>query len=213
MLIIFLAVGPLLTNCYIVACEETLEALIIDPGFSKHESSSILKEIEKRKLHIKYVVNTHGHADHISGNADIKKITKAMIMIHENDAGMLTNPRENLSLMFGLSITSPPPDHILKDGDRIRVGSLDIEVLHTPGHTPGSISLYCRGENAVFTGDTLFAGSVGRTDFPGSSYEMLISSIKGKLLKLPDETVVYPGHGEKTSVGRERRWNPFLGRF
>lgn len=208
--IISLTVGSLLTNCYIVVCEETLEALIIDPGFSEHESSSILREIERRDLHIKYVVNTHGHIDHISGNAEIKKATKAKIMIHENDAGMLTNPRRNLSLMFGLSMVSPPPDRILRDGDRIRVGSLDLEVLHTPGHTPGSISLYCRKERVVFTGDTLFAGSIGRTDFPESSYEALISSIRGKLLKLPDETVVYPGHGEGTSIGRERRWNPFL---
>lgn len=210
MTIISLAVGPLTTNCYIVTCERTLEALIIDPGFSIHEGDNIIKEIEKRALQVRYIVNTHGHVDHISGNAKIKETTKAKIMIHKDDAHMLMSPPRNLSTMLGLSAVSLPPDHLLSDGDKIRVGFLEFEVLHTPGHTPGSISLYCRDENAVFTGDTLFAGSVGRTDLPGSSYKKLISSIKGKLLKLPDETVVYPGHGEETTIGRERKWNPFI---
>lgn len=210
MRVISLAVGHLLTNCYIVSCERTREALVIDPGLSINEVENFLKEIMKNSLQVKYIVNTHGHMDHISGNALIKERTGAKIMIHEYDADMLINPIENLSGIMGLSITSPPPDLTLKDGDKIRIGDLEIEVLHTPGHTPGSISLYYRNEGVIFTGDTLFAGSIGRTDFPGSSYRMLIKSIRERLLILPDETIVYPGHGEATTIGRERRWNPFL---
>ena len=140
----------------------------------------------------------------------VKEKTKAYLAVHYEDAEMLTNPTKNLSRMLGLTVVSPPPDIMLKDGDKIKVGSLELEVIHTPGHTPGSISLYCRKEKVVFTGDTLFAGSVGRTDLPGSSYKKLMSSIREKLLALPDETVVYPGHGEKTTIGKERVENPFI---
>ncbi|MEM2182865.1 MAG: MBL fold metallo-hydrolase [Candidatus Bathyarchaeia archaeon] len=210
MKIISISVGYLLTNCYIIACERTKEALVIDPGLSANEAERLFREIMKYSLQVKYIVNTHGHMDHISGNALVKERTGATIMIHEYDADMLINPMENLSGIMGLSVISPPPDLTLKDEDKIRVGNLEIDVLHTPGHTPGSISLYCRSEGVVFTGDTLFAGAVGRTDFPGSSHRMLIESIREKLLILPDETIAYPGHGEATTIGRERRWNPFL---
>jgi len=210
MLIIPLTVGSLFTNCYLVACERELEALVIDPGFSEAEEERIFREIIKHGLRVKYIVNTHGHVDHISGNLKVKRKTKAYLAVHYEDAEMLTNPTKNLSRMLGLTVVSPPPDIMLKDGDKIKVGSLELEVIHTPGHTPGSISLYCRKEKVVFTGDTLFAGSVGRTDLPGSSYEKLMSSIREKLLALPDETVVYPGHGEKTTIGKERMENPFI---
>jgi len=210
MLIISFTVGPLLTNCYLVACEKTFEALIIDPGFIKREGDYILSEIDKRRLRVKFILNTHGHADHISGNAWIKEATKAKILIHQGDVEMLSDPLKNFSLLLGSPLVSPPPDLTLKDGDVLRVGSLEFRVLHTPGHTVGSISLYCRGEKTVFTGDTLFARSIGRTDLLGASYKSLISSIREKLLSLPDETIVYPGHGEETTIGIERKWNPFL---
>ncbi|MEM1990646.1 MAG: MBL fold metallo-hydrolase [Candidatus Bathyarchaeia archaeon] len=210
MLIIPLTVGFLSTKCYIVVCQETLEALVVDPGFSEYEGKNILEEIKKSGFHVKYVVNTHGHADHISGNFMVKETTGAKIIIHYKDAEMLNDPLKNLSVMMGLIITSPPPDILVQDGDKISVGSLEFMVIHTPGHTPGSIALHCKKEKVLFTGDTLFEGSVGRTDLPGASHEMLIQSIRGKLLSLPDETIVYPGHGEDTTIGRERRWNPFI---
>jgi len=210
MLIISLTVGPLLTNCYVVACEKTFEALIIDPGFSEHEGDYFLREIDKRGLHVKYILNTHGHVDHISGNAWVKEATKAKILIHQGDVEMLSDPLKNFSIILGEPLVSPQPDLTLKDGDVLRVGFLEFRVLHTPGHTAGSISLYCRDEKKVFTGDTLFARSIGRTDLPGASYKALMSSIREKLLSLPDETVVYPGHGEETTIGIERKWNPFL---
>ncbi len=210
MLIISLTVGSLLTNCYLVICEREAEAVVIDPGFDEAGGEDVFKEIRERNLRVKYVINTHGHVDHISGNRKIKKETKARILVHYEDAEMLRDPTKNLSWMLGSAVVSPPPDVMLKDGDRIKVGSLEFRVIHTPGHTPGSISLYCSSEKIVFTGDTLFAGSVGRTDLPSASYEKLISSIRRRLLALPDETVVYPGHGERTTIGRERKWNPFI---
>ena len=159
---------------------------------------------------MKYIVNTHGHFDHISGNGLLKDTLKAEILIHKDDACMLTDPSRNLSYMLGLTIISPKPDRLLEDGEKIEVGELQLIVMHTPGHTEGSISLFCKEENAVFTGDTLFAGSVGRTDLPGASLQKLLKSLNDKILKLPDETIVYPGHGGKTTIGRERRTNPFL---
>jgi len=208
--IISLTVGFLYTNCYIVICEETRESLIIDPGFTGDEMRRILSEIRKNRLRIKYIVNTHGHADHISGNTSIKRATGAILAAHCKDAEMLIDPAKNLSLMLGLNVVSPPPDIVLRGEEEIEVGHIKLKVLHTPGHTPGSISLYCRDLGAVFTGDSLFAGSIGRADFPGSSCRDLLLSIREKILALPDETVVYPGHGESTTIGVERRSNPFL---
>ncbi|MEM3745732.1 MAG: MBL fold metallo-hydrolase [Candidatus Bathyarchaeia archaeon] len=210
MQIIALTVGPLSTNCYILICEETRESAIIDPGFNKIDEELVLEKIREQKLTVKYIVNTHGHLDHISGNKRVKEETNASIAVHYYDADMLTDPKKNLSWMLGLNIISPPPDLMLRDGDKLRVGQLEVEVLHTPGHTPGSISLYLEDEGVVFTGDTLFAGSIGRTDLPGSSYEKIISSIREKLFGLPDETRVYPGHGPETTIGLERRENMFL---
>jgi glyoxylase-like metal-dependent hydrolase (beta-lactamase superfamily II) len=209
-MIITLVVGFLYTNCYLVICDRTQEALIIDPGFAQHESARVLNEIGRYNARVKYVIDTHGHADHVSGNMKIRESTKAQIAIHYEDAEILTDPRRNLSEILGVRVNSPPPDRMLREGDKIKVGSLKFEVIHTPGHTPGSISLYSKSENIVFTGDTLFAGSIGRTDLPGASLRNLISSIKSKLLIMPDETVVYPGHGEATTIGRERMLNPFL---
>lgn len=208
--IISSVVGPLQTNCYILVCEETFEALIVDPGFTDEEWSKIFNKIRKSKVHITHIINTHGHADHISGNFRVKDATHATLMVHYEDADMLTDPIKNLSVVFGLNVTSPPPDLTLRGDEDIEVGSLKLKVLHTPGHTPGSVSLYCKSLGIIFTGDTLFAGSIGRADLPGSSYRELISSIRRKLFTLPDETIVYPGHGKRTTIGVERRLNPFL---
>jgi hydroxyacylglutathione hydrolase len=202
-------VGTLFTNCYVVSCTETREALIIDPGFETDlEAKTVLKEIDQRKLQVRYIVNTHGHHDHTSGNGIMKRLTGAPILIHEYDAPMLTDSTKNLSVLFGLRTASlPPADQMLHDGDIVQVGDTSLRVLHTPGHSRGSISLL--GDDAVFSGDTLFAGSIGRTDLPSSSYEEITLSLK-KLATLPDHIKVYPGHGPTSTIGEEKRHNPFL---
>jgi len=202
-------VGPLATNCYAVLCEESREALIIDPGFSAGEERHVIDHVIRRGFKVKFILNTHGHADHISGNGILKRLTDAWILIHEEDALMLTDPHENLSFMLGLTITSPRADRLLKDEDLISLGDLDFKVIHTPGHTRGSISLFSMEEKIVFTGDTLFAGSIGRTDLPGSSFRDMMDSLR-RLMELPDETIVYPGHGDSTSIRWERRCNPYI---
>jgi hydroxyacylglutathione hydrolase len=185
------AVGWLSTNCYVVGCEETREAVVIDPGMeNEKETEQILNFIEQNGFQVKYIINTHGHPDHISGNAAIKEATGAPILIHENDAEGVKADRK------------------LRDGDVLHVGNFKMVVLHTPGHTKDGISLL--GDNAVFTGDALFAGSIGRTDFLGGSFQELINSIKTKLLCLPDSFKVYCGHGPSTTIGDEKRHNPFL---
>lgn len=201
--------GMYLTNCYVVGCEETKEAIVIDPGFDRErEAKEVLNFIDQNGLHAKYIVNTHGHADHTAGNGITKKATGALILIHEDDAIMLTSVAKTLSRVFGLRVTSPPADRTLHDGNVIQVGHIKLVVLHTPGHSRGGISLL--GENFVFSGDTLFAGSIGRTDFPGASFEEIMQSIKTKLVTLPDHFKVYPGHGPVTTIGEEKKHNPFL---
>ncbi|NIR86580.1 MBL fold metallo-hydrolase [Candidatus Bathyarchaeota archaeon] len=202
-------VGTLCTNCYVVSCTETRETVIIDPGFETDlEAKTVLKEIERRKLRVRYIVNTHGHHDHTGGNGIMKRLTGAPILIHEYDAPMLTDSTKNLSMLFGLrTVSVSPPDRMLHDGDIVKVGDVSLRVLHTPGHSRGSISLL--SADAVFTGDTLFAGSIGRTDLPSSSYEEIMLSLK-KLATLPDPMRVYPGHGSTSTIGEEKRHNPFL---
>ena len=202
-------VGPLATNCYIIRCEETNESLVIDPGFSPEETDEILDFI-RCGFKVKYILNTHGHVDHTSGNGVMKSFTGAEILIHEDDASLLTDPMKNLSNMLDLNVISPKADRLLRDGEVVKVGNLKFTVIHTPGHTKGSISLFCKEENVVFTGDTLFAGSIGRTDLPGASFREMMHSLRDKLLRLPDETIVYPGHGGKTTIGREKRMNPYI---
>jgi len=201
-----LTVGRLSTNCYILGCPKTKEALIIDPGFDREkEAEKVLKEVDQHGLKVQYIVNTHGHPDHVSGNGIIKGPTGASILIHEEDAPMLT------AALVGFPIciyVSPPADKSLQDNDVIRIGEVVLTVLHTPGHSRGSICLL--GEDAVFTGDTLFASSIGRTDLPGSSHQEILRSLKNKLMPLPDHLRIYPGHGLSSTVGREKRFNPFL---
>jgi len=209
MIIKMLTVGALYTNCYIVGCAETREALIMDPGFDREaEAQRILREVDQRDLQVRYIVNTHGHPDHTSGNGVVKKATGAPILIHEYDAPMLTEAGKGLARLFGLRTESPLADKTLHDGDLIQIGGVTLKVLHTPGHSRGSISLL--GDDVVFTGDTLFAGSIGRYDLPGGSFQEIMRSIKNRLARLPDHVKVYPGHGPASTIGEEKRNNPFL---
>lgn len=201
-----LTVGDLETNCYLLVDEATQQAAVIDPG---DEADRILKAQQDLHAKLIYIINTHGHGDHIGANSAIAQATGAKIIIHRADAPKLNNPYLNLSSNFGWGITSPPADRILEDKDTIQLGKLEIEVIHTPGHTEGGITL--KVNQVLFTGDTLFASGIGRTDLPGGSYQRLISSIKTRLLIFPDETAIYPGHGESSTIGRERRENPFIG--
>ncbi len=201
-----LEVGSLGTNCYIVFDETTREAAVIDPGGSV---AAITAVIGNEKLTVKYIINTHGHADHVLGNMRLKEATGAQILIHEADAGMLTNGQRNLSAFIGGSVSCGPADTLLKEGDVIKIApGLELTVIHTPGHTPGGICLLT--DNVLFSGDTLFAESIGRTDFPGGSYNQLITNIKEKLLVLAAAVKVLPGPGPATSIGWERKMNPFI---
>ena len=193
-------------NCYIVGCEETREAAVIDPGGDPRAILNLLKE---NNLTAQYIINTHGHIDHIGGNQGVKDATGAKILIHAKDAKMLVNPASNFSFLFGNKVISPPADQLIDQGDIIKIGNtVELEVIHTPGHSPGGICL--KTGDIIFVGDTLFQGSIGRTDFPGGSHTQLIQMINEKLLCYGDEVVCYPGHGPATTIGSERKNNPFL---
>lgn len=202
-----LAVGPYASNCYIVGSQSNKEGMIIDPG---DEAKGILKKVKELKLDIKLIVLTHGHIDHTGALKEVREATGATVAVHTDDAQSLGRGVSLISvLMPGLSYpTPPPPDRLLKDGDSIDIGDLHFLVLHTPGHTPGGICLL--GEGVVFSGDTLFNYGIGRTDLPGGSYNQIMNSLQTKLMTLPDDTIVYPGHGPRTTIGAEREGNPFL---
>jgi glyoxylase-like metal-dependent hydrolase (beta-lactamase superfamily II) len=198
-------VGPLQSNSYLVVDESSRRAAVIDPGM---DSEVVLDAVRRQGLRVESVVITHGHFDHVFSGALFKTATGAAVVMHPNDLSLLAEVPETARL-FGIKAPAPPsPDRLVREGDTIAVGGLSLRVLETPGHTPGSISLCL--DDAVFVGDTLFAGSVGRTDLTGGSLEVLLQSIHTKLLALPDRTVVYAGHGPATSIGVERRDNPFL---
>lgn len=197
--------GDLSTNCYIVACEKTKEALIIDPGA---EPDRIFKLTEKLGVKVVGILNTHGHADHIGADEALRRKFNVPLMIHREDAPLLQSPGRNLSMWGGFDLRISPAERLLEEGDEIKVGELNFKVVHTPGHTPGGVCLV--GHGKAFCGDTLFAGSVGRTDLPGGSWSQLVDSIKNKIMTLPDDTEVFPGHGPCTSVGEERSSNPFV---
>lgn len=199
-------VGPLEANCY-VYYDDTKEALVIDPG---GDPAEIKREVEALGLNVKYVVNTHGHFDHVGAVREIKEAFEAELAIHEADSTLLADAHDH-AVIFGESISSQPaPDLLLTDGTELRVGKAAFDVIHTPGHTPGGICLYEKNEKILFTGDTLFAGSVGRTDLEGGSHQELMKSIKEKLVPLGDDVKVYPGHGPETTIGTEKEINPFL---
>lgn len=187
------------------------DAIVVDPGF---DPDSILRYLERRTLRLAAILNTHGHADHIAGNAEVKQAhPEAPLIIGAGDAGMLTDADANLSAPFGMPISSPPADRLVHDGDRLELAGFSMQVLEIPGHSPGSVVFVCDEFDPpiVFGGDVLFAGSVGRVDFPGGSAESLLGGIRSKLFRLPDATQVYPGHGPVTTIGAERRTNPFVG--
>jgi hydroxyacylglutathione hydrolase len=205
LIIEFMPVGPIMANCYIVGCKETLEAVVIDPG---DDADMILMKLNELKLKIKYIINTHGHFDHVGANRKVKEATGAELLIHALDAPMLGSLAQ-AAASFGLqSENSPSPDKTIDDGDIITFGKISFKVIHTPGHSPGGISLYTNGY--LFVGDTLFQGSIGRTDLPGGNFNTLKSSIQNKLFPLDDNIRVFTGHGPETSIGKEKRYNPFV---
>jgi len=184
-----LIVGPYQANCYILGCNETREGLVIDPG---DDVLRIAGELSRNRLMILYILITHGHFDHVGGAAELRRITKAPVLIHALDSPVLNFEA----------------DGHLSDGQVLHVGTYDISVIHTPGHSPGGVSFHAPG--VVFTGDALFAGSIGRTDFPGGSHEQLIQEVRAKIFPLGDNIRVYPGHGPSSTIGRERLYNPFF---
>lgn len=207
MLIKKMDVGIMGVNCFLLVCPETKEALIIDPG---EGAAEIIKVIEREQWQLRYIVNTHGHYDHIGANGQLKEQTGAKIMIHAADAEMLTDERRNLSFFSGSQmLQGPAADQLLADGDLIKVGkTICLQVIHTPGHSLGSIALYQEGH--LFAGDTLFATGIGRTDLPGGSTEAIMDSIFNRLIILPEETKVYPGHGSLSTIGEIKIDNPYV---
>jgi hydroxyacylglutathione hydrolase len=199
-------VGITQTNCYIVGCEETHEGVVIDPG---GHPKRILKAIEESGLTIRYVLNTHCHFDHMGANADVVATTGAPLALHPAELPILQ--ARGGAFWFGVAVKeSPLPDVELEDGQVLEVGMLRFQVRHTPGHSPGGVTFYLEEEGVAFDGDVLFAGGVGRTDLHGGDWGTLVRSIREVLFALPDETVLYSGHGPKTTVGREKRSNPWV---
>jgi len=201
--------APFGQNAFVLWQEGRTDAIVFDPGF---DSRSILQLLERRKLRLAAILDTHGHIDHIAGNAALKQAhPDAPLVIGRNEIAALSDADVNLSRPFGIPITSPPPDRLVDDGEKIEIAGFSFEVREIPGHSPGSVVFVCTAYDPPFVigGDVLFAGSIGRTDL-GGDYEQLMSGIFAKLLNLPDQTKVYPGHGPATTIGQEKRTNPFL---
>ena len=202
-----LPVGPLQCNCSIIGDETTREAMVIDPG---DDIGNVLAIIQKHNLQVKQIVITHAHIDHVGGAVKLRTATGAPILLNHNDYTLLTMLDLQAEWIGMESPGKVDVDHSLGESDKVRAGPLLADVLHTPGHTEGSICLYFTAQNKLIAGDTLFAGSIGRTDLPGGSFDKIISSLHEKVLALPDETIVVPGHGPLTTIGAERESNPFL---
>jgi hydroxyacylglutathione hydrolase len=207
MIHVVIPVGPLQCNCSIVGDEESREAIIIDPG---DDVDQVMDVVRKHNLTVKQIAVTHAHIDHVGGAMKLKALTGAPVLLNQNDA-MLLKMLPAQALWIGVR---PPGtvtiDDPLRDGDTLRVGAREATVIHTPGHTQGSVCLYFAAEKTLIAGDTLFAGSIGRTDLPGGSYRQILTSLHDRVLALPDETLVFPGHGQTTTIGKERQSNPFL---
>ena len=207
MKVLSLSVGFLGVNCYIVCCEQTGDCAVIDPG---GDCDGIVRRIEENHLKPEYILLTHGHFDHIGAVTELKERTGAELVIHPEDAGLLTDADRNLSRLFGVGSVQVkvPPDRFLSDGDKLEIGNVVLKVIHTPGHTMGGVTYM--GDGILFTGDTLMKGAVGRTDMAEGNYPLLMKSLSEKLLILDDGLLVCPGHGGRSTLGQERRTNPFL---
>ena len=200
------AMGAMGANCYLYACMESKKAVIIDPGA---DGKKIYRWVLDKGLKVDYILLTHGHVDHIGAVDELRVLLgDVLVGIHADDAGMLTDGKKNLSSYFGPGHVLQSADFLLQDGQEITIGKEKLKVISTPGHSPGGVCFL--STEGLFSGDTLFAGSIGRTDFPGGSLEQLLKGVKDKLMILPDDTRVFPGHGEETSIGEEKRDNPFL---
>lgn len=205
MIVARLVVGPLSVNCYLLGCESTKEAVVIDPGDNPEE---IMKIIENKGLSLRHILATHGHFDHVGAVRRLQVLTSAPFSIHKEDLGLLESLQEQAEFFGCTGVERPSVDRFIDEGDTVQIGKGILSVLHTPGHSRGGVCYLMDG--MVFVGDTLFAGSVGRTDFPGCSQQVLLESIRDKLLPLGNEMKVYPGHGPSTTLGIEARTNPFL---
>jgi hydroxyacylglutathione hydrolase len=205
--VVILPIGPLQTNCYVAVCPETQAAAVIDPAWS---GEALFEFTEREGYEVESILLTHAHFDHIAGAAALQRLSGARLLAHP-DSGLLLQQAPLHAQAWGFRIEPAPPlDGELSDGQVIKVGMLRLQVLYTPGHAPGHVCFYESSAGAIFDGDVLFRGSIGRTDLPGGNYRLLLKSIREKLLGLPDETTVYSGHGPATTIGRERRSNPFL---
>lgn len=205
MILKHLETGPLAVNTYIVGDEQTKEAVVVDPGGHVPE---ILRALAEDDLSCKMIINTHTHWDHVGGNAELKKQTGAELITHPDEAAALGTTSVQASL-FGMRVPeSPPADRTIVEGDTLAIGQIEARIVELPGHSPCGLGLVLDGY--VIVGDSLFAGSIGRTDFPGGSFEALIQNVREKLFTLPDDTIVLPGHGPSTTIGREKESNPFF---
>ncbi|MBD3340311.1 MAG: MBL fold metallo-hydrolase [Candidatus Lokiarchaeota archaeon] len=200
-----IVVGQMAVNCYLIGCEQTKRAAIIDPG---DEMKSILGAIQEKGLTLTKILLTHGHVDHLTQLHALKAKTGAEVSMHQKDEFLLSDVQQH-AMFFGLPDPgTPKPDRFLEDGDVIDIGNTKVNVLHTPGHSPGSVTFHV--DNRLFVGDLIFAGSIGRTDLPGGDYDNLMKSVRTKIFTLPDSTIIYPGHGPETTVGREKKSNQFF---